>query len=310
MTAAESKDTKVSPTISKICMLISATCMGVVGLFVTLLGRYEVYTIVLLRGIFGALFLTVFLIKSRSFSNAFIKESFRFHWKALLISGFVYPFVIYFYFFSIVSYGYAIAAFLLYTSGIFVIFFIIITKMNHVSKFTIMSFILAILGVAIIMEFWKGLILTLGLIAGLLSGLTLGIFVFYKKIIYNKRNNIRMELDAKGDFDTFLAWWHLLFLIFAFLPFGFSDLLTLTFFEVIIAILLGLISTALAFTLYNIGIKNDEGGDIIILSYIEPIIAIILTVLILGSLSIFTIIGGSLILIANLIVLRYSNRYK
>ena len=310
MTIVESKETKVSPAISKISMLMSATCMGVVGLFVTLLGNYEVYTIVLLRGLFGSLFLTVFLIKSRSFSKAFIKESFRFHWKALLISGLVYPFVIYFYFFTIVSYGYAIAAFLLYTSGIFVIFFIIITKMNHVSKFTIISFILAILGVAIIMEFWNGLILTLGLITGILSGLTLGIFVFYKKIIYNKRNIIKMDLKAKGDFDTFLAWWHILFLIFVFLPFGFSDLLNLTLLEVLIAILLGLISTALAFTLYNVGIKNDEGGDIIILSYFEPIVATILAVLILGRLSIFTIIGGALILFANFIVLRYTNRYK
>ena len=161
------------------------------------LGNFEVYSIVFLRGIFGALFLTLFLIKSRSFSKAFFKESFRFHWKALLISGLVYPFVIYFYFFTIISYGYAIAAFLLYTSGIFVLIFIIITKMNKVSKITIMSFILAIIGVAIIMEFWNGLIITLGLITGILSGLTLAIFVFYKKIIYNKRNNIRLELKAK-----------------------------------------------------------------------------------------------------------------
>jgi drug/metabolite transporter (DMT)-like permease len=310
MTILETKERKVSPTISKICMLMSATCMGIVGLFVTFLGNYEVYTIVLLRGIFGALFLSIFLIKSRSFSKEFLKESFRFHWKALFISGLVYPFVIYFYFFTIVSYGYAIAAFLLYTSGIFVIIFIIVTRMNKVSKITIMSFILAIIGVAIIMEFWNGLILTLGLFTGILSGLALGIFVFYKKIIYNKRNNIRMELKAKGDFDTFLAFFHVLFLIIVFLPFGFFDLLNLTFFDVIIAILLGLISTALGFALYNVGIKNDDGGNIIILSYIEPIVATILTVLVLRTLSIFTIIGGILILIANFIVLKYSNRYK
>jgi DME family drug/metabolite transporter len=310
MTAIESKKTKVNPSISKISMLMSATCMGIVGLFVTFLGSFEVYTIVLLRGIFGALFLTLFLIKSRSFSKAFFKESFRFHWKALLISGLVYPFVIYFYFFTIISYGYAIAAFLLYTSGIFVLIFIIITKMNKVSKITIMSFILAIIGVAIIMEFWNGLIITLGLITGILSGLTLAIFVFYKKIIYNKRNNIKIELKAEGDFDTFLAWWHVLFLIFVFLPIGFLDLLKLTFLELIIAILLGLISTALAFTLYNVGIKNDEGGNIIILSYIEPVVATILAVLILRTLSIFTIIGGSMILCANFIVLKYSNRNK
>jgi len=306
MEVKEAEDTKVSPSISKICMLLSAISMGSVGLFVTLLGNYQVYTIVLLRGIFGVFFLTLFMIKTHSFSREFFNESFKLHWKPLIISGIVYPFVIYFYFFSITIYGYAIAAFLLYTSGIFVIIFIIITKMEKVSKISIISFILALIGVAIIMEFWNGQLVSLSLIIGVLSGLALGIFVFYKKIIYNQRNNFSQNVKAKGDFDTFLAWWHALFLIFAFLPLGAVDLLRLTLIDLIFAMLLGLIPTALAFALYNAGVKNDKGGNIIILSYIEPVVATILTVLILRTLSIFTIIGGSLILFANFIVLRYT----
>ena len=306
MEIKETEDMKVNPIVSKMCMLMSATCMGSVGLFVTLLENYQVYTIVLLRGIFGVFFLTLFMIRTHSFSREFLNESFKLHWKPLIISGLVYPVVIYFYFYSITIYGYAIAAFLLYTSGIFVLIFIIITKMDKVAKISIMSFILALIGVAVIMEFWKGQILSLGLFAGLISGLALSIFVFYKKIIYNKRNNFRQNLKAKGDFDTFLAWWHLLFLIFVFLPLGASEILRLTLIELIFAMLLGLIPTALAFALYNTGVKNDKGGNIIILSYIEPVVATILAALVLKSLSIFTIIGGSLILIANIIELRFS----
>lgn len=308
MEVKENEVTKVSPTTSKLCMLLSAMSMGSVGLFVTLLGNYQVYTIVLLRGIFGVLFLTLFMMKTHSFSRKFFSESFKFHWKPLIISGLVYPVVIYFYFYSIIIYGYAIAAFLLYTSGIFVLIFIILTKMDKVSKISIMSFILAILGVAIIMEFWNGQLISLGLFAGLLSGLALGIFVFYKKIIYNQRKNLGQNAKTKGDFDTFLAWWHLLFLIFPFLPLGALELLRLTLIDLIFAMLLGLIPTALAFALYNAGVKNDKGGNIIILSYIEPVVATILAALVLKSLSIFTIIGGSLILIANIIVLKYSDR--
>ena len=304
--AEDSKDTKVSPTISKMSMLLSAIFMGNVGLFVTFLGKYSIFTIVLLRGIFGTFFLTLFMIKSRSLSKEFLKESIKLHWKPLIISGLIYPFIIYLYFFTIIIYGYAIAAFLLYTGGIFVLIFIIVSKMEKVPKISIISFILALIGVAIIMEFWNGQLVSLSLIIGVLSGLALGIFVFYKKIIYNQRNNFSQNVKAKGDFDTFLAWWHALFLIFAFLPLGAVDLLRLTLIDLIFAMLLGLIPTALAFALYNVGVKNDKGGNIIILSYIEPVVATILTVLILKSLSIFTIIGGALILIANIIVLKFS----
>ncbi len=302
------KDETVSPKVSQISMLMSAICMGNVGLFVTALGGYPIYTIVLLRGIFGTFFLTLFMIKSHSLSREFLKESFKYHWKPLIISSLIYPILIYLYFLNITIYGYAIAAFLLYTSGIFVLILIKLTKMDTISNTTIISFILAIIGVAIIMEFWNFQALRiLPLITGILSGFTLAIFIFYKKIIYNKRNNDVQVLKAKGDFDIFLAWFNTLFIIIIFLPLGASDLPRLTYMELIFAIFLGLIPTALAFYLYNVGVKNDKGGSIIILSFIEPIIATINTIIFLKIFSIYTIIGGTLILIANIIVLKYSN---
>ena len=304
----KSENIKSSPLISQISMLLSGICMGVVGWFVTFLGSYHLSTIVLLRGLFGVFFLTLFMIKTHSFSREFFNESFKFHWKALIISGLIYPFVIYLYFLSITIYGYAIAAFLLYTSGIFVLLFILLTKMEKVSKINIISFVLAILGVGIIMEFWNSPPLSLSLIIGIFSGLTLSFFIFYKKIIYNKRKNLEQELKAKGDFDIFLAWWHALFLIFIFLPFGANDLPKLTYIEWMFAVLLGLIPTALAFTLYNIGVKNDKGGNIIILSYVETVVATIITIIFLNLFSIYTIIGGLFIIMANIIVLKYSGK--
>ena len=202
----KSENIKSSPLISQISMLLSGICMGVVGWFVTFLGSYHLSTIVLLRGLFGVFFLTLFMIKTHSFSREFFNESFKFHWKALIISGLIYPFVIYLYFLSITIYGYAIAAFLLYTSGIFVLLFIILTRMEKVSKINIVSFVLAILGVGIIMEFWNVPPLSLSLIIGISSGIALSFFIFYKKIIYNKRKTLEQELKAKGDFDIFLAW--------------------------------------------------------------------------------------------------------
>ena len=302
MVISDSTHSTTSPSTSKICMLVSAVCMGNVGLFITLLAGYPVYSIVFFRGLFGTLFLTIFMIKNRSFNKEFIRESFGLHWKLLIIIGIVNALIIYFYFVSISISGYAIAAFLLYTSGIFFIFFLIITK-EKVSKINLLSFFLAIIGVAVIMEFWFG-ILNWGVFYGLLSGLTLGVLVFCKKKIYNKRIQNATELNSKGDFDMFLAWWPTLCLALLFLPLGAADLLRLTLLDLIICLLLGFIPTALAFWLYNIGIKNDKGGNIVILAYFETVMATINTIIFLKIFSIYTIIGGALILIANAIVLK------
>lgn len=301
-----SNNTKIKPSVSKISMFFSAICMGNVGLILSFLSGYPIHTLVLLRGIFGNLFLTIIMIFIKSFSREFLKESFRLIWKPLIISGMVYPLVIFFYFMCITISGYAIAAFLLYTNGLFLLILLFLTKEEKISKINVFSVFLALIGVSIIMEFWDNNLFSPGIITGLLSGLTLSIHIFYRKKIYNKRYKLNNKLQAKGNFDIFLSWWSTLLLILVFLPFGATDLLKLSINDILFSLLLGLIPTALAFTLYNVGIKNDKGGNIVILLYFEPVMAMINTAIFLQNLSIFIIIGGILILMANVIVLRYS----
>lgn len=307
MTTIDSNDIKVSPTVSKICMIISAISMGHVGFIISFLDKFNVLTIVLIRGLFGTFFLTLFLLKSNSLKWDFLKESLKIHWKELLIIGIMNPLIILFYFINIILTGYSFAAFLLYTGPMFFLLFLILSREEKVSRINTFCFIIAVIGVAITMEFWKGKALISGVFFGILSGLTLGILIFYKKKIYIKRKNSEILFKAKGDFDTFLAWWPTLFIIFMFLPISISDLMKFSFFDLIFALILGLFPTALAFLLYNIGIKNDKSGNIIILSYLEPVTATILNIIVLKSISLFTIIGGSLILVANLMVLKYSS---
>lgn len=298
-----------SSKLSKISMLISAISMGCVGLFVTLLQSFSIFAIVLFRGIFGTIFLTIFMIKTKSFSLKFFIESLQNHWKLLLIIGMINPLVIYLYFLNISISGYAIAAFLLYTNGIFVMLFLMLAKLDPVSKINILSFILALIGVAIIMEFWEGFQLTWGIFLGLLSGIFLALLIFCKKKVYMNREHDQsiINFKTKGNFDIFLAWWPTLFLILVFIPISGIELLRITWPTLIYASLLGLIPTALAFTLYNIGVKNDNGGNIIILAYIEPIAATICDIIIKGSFSLAILIGGAFILIANILVLKNSH---
>ncbi|MHA1233640.1 MAG: DMT family transporter [Promethearchaeota archaeon] len=302
MTIEELDDDHFSPKVSKISMFLSGIFMGNVGIFISLLSGYPIYSIVLFRGIFGAAFLILFMIITRSFSITFFKECFKMHWKHLIILAIANPLVVFLYFMNIALTGYAFAAFLLYTSGVFLLIFLVITKEDKVSKINFISFILAIAGISIIMEFWTGQVLILGIVLGIFSGFCLGILIFYKKKMYK----IRGKNKSNGNFDAFLTLWSTLFLIFPFLPLGITDLFRITILDLVFILLLGLIPTALAFTLYNIGVKKDKGGNIIILSYFEPVMATINTAIFLNNLSIFTIIGGFFVLLANFITLRYS----
>ena len=296
---------KVTPIISKIAMLTSGICMGSVGLFITLLNTFPIYSIVFFRGLFGTLFLTILMLYSKSFSIHFIAQSFKLHWKYLLFIAITNPLVILFYFLTIQISGSAFAAFLLYTSGIYLLLLLTFTKEEKISKLNYLCFTLAIVGVSIIMEFWTGNILSYGLLYGLLSGLTLGILIFSKKKIYNKRNIINSTFLKRGNFDIFLTWFSTLSLVLIFLPIGINDLFKFTLGDLYISLLLGFIPTAFAFTLYNIGVKNDQGGNIVILSYSEIIVSVIINLYFFPSFSIFTIIGGSLVILANVIILKF-----
>jgi drug/metabolite transporter (DMT)-like permease len=158
------------------------------------------------------------------------------------------------------------------------------------------------------MEFWTGQGLSYGTILAILAGLILGIQVYFVKKIYIDRKENSSTLEAKGNLDILLAWFPTLFLILFFLPFGVLELAQFTWLDLIYVLILGLVPTALSFVLYNIGLKGDKGGNIIILSYFEPVVATINTVIFLQAFSIYTIIGGSLILIVNIIVLIFTRK--
>ncbi|TXT60545.1 MAG: conserved membrane protein of unknown function [Promethearchaeota archaeon] len=298
--------------ISEISMLISAVSMGFVGLMVDFLSGFPTYSIVLFRGVFGTFFLTLWMMKTGAFSKTFLKNNFKLHWKNLAILILIYPLGILFYFLNIQVSGYAIAAFLLYMNGIILLGIEYITKEEEtIPKINILSFFLAIFGVLVIMEVWEGSLLLNSLLFGLGSAVFLAINIFIRKMMYKRRYRSEgIGRDDEGAFDTFLAWWATITLIIFFLPFGASDLFRLSLLDLFVCLLLGLFPTALAFILYNIGIKNDKTGNVIILGYFEPFVATINTAIFLQKFSIFTVLGGGLIIIANIIVIRKSKRSK
>ena len=148
----------------------------------------------------------------------------------------------------------------------------------------------------------------LSLLFGILSGIALGISILIKKLSYRKLDKIDPEYKENFGFYSGIALSRTLVLGFALLPFSFSNLILLTGKEWIISIFLGLITGAIAFSLYNYGLKEDKGGNIIILSYIEPIVASVVNIILLNELSVGIFLGGILIVVANLIILKSEKR--
>jgi drug/metabolite transporter (DMT)-like permease len=200
--------------------------------------------------------------------------------------------------------GPAIAAFLLYTGGVFALIFYRIFLKIRINTLNWIAFLIAVLGVAIILKPWEFLgDLNYNILISLLSGVLLGMNITIRKKIYLKMEIINDSFKRSADFYIAMVLFPTSMLAILFLPFSFNDILNFTSLEWLFAILLGLIPTSLAFTLYNIGLQGDTNGDVIILSYIEPIIASIINAILISALEITVLVGGSIILIANIIIL-------
>ncbi|MHA1688776.1 MAG: hypothetical protein ACTSYC_10020 [Promethearchaeota archaeon] len=111
----------LNPPLAKLSMLLSGICMGTVGIFLVYLqgAGYSINSIIFFRGVFGTILLSPFMIKSNSFNKKLFLETFKFHWKNLLLSNIFYALMVISYLTAILILGFAVPAFLLYTSGIF-----------------------------------------------------------------------------------------------------------------------------------------------------------------------------------------------
>jgi len=285
-------------------MFLAGFLMGFVGLFVIALGTPS-YVTACLRGLFGSAFLTIFFLARKQFHQV---KLIRINWGAAVLLAVSNATTILFYFSTILLGGFAFGAFMLYTGGIFAVVFIRLVLKERVKPLHYLAFGFASLGVATIIEFWSGIQLNAGIITGLLSGISLGANTLSKKMYYKTLDQRGDSTKDFGEAPTVLAWWAtltlgLIFLIPSFFYFAISP-----FPDTGIVFLFGLIPTAIAFSSFNYGLRADRGGDVLILAYVEPIVATVLSAILGQGLSIFLLLGGAAIIGANiLIILTRSN---
>ncbi|MDK2795173.1 MAG: hypothetical protein PWQ58_372 [Archaeoglobaceae archaeon] len=260
----------------ELAILFSAILMGTISIFVRNTGS-DPLSVTFLRLFFATIFLLPLIVLTR---------------EKLRISKLLFA-LAFFNLLTIVSYISAIqhveagtAALLLYTAPIYVLIFAFLTG-ERIERKSIISLLLGLLGLYLMLSPYPEL--NLGLISGIVSGISYAVvFALTKK--------------AK-EFSSFqITFFNILFGSLLLLPYfvlNFAD------FSIPWAIGLGLIPSAIPFTLLVYGIKHVKLHRAPIIALIEPLSAIVVGYIYFGEiLTSKQIFGGILIILSTAISLR------
>lgn len=259
----------------ELAILFSAILMGTLSIFVRNTGNDALF-VAFLRLSFATIFLLPFAVLIKEFKIT------KLHF-ALAIFNLI---TILSYINSIQHIEAGTAALLLYTAPIYVLIFATI-RGERIERKTLISLPIGLFGLYLMLSPYPEL--NFGLISGIVSGISYSVvFTLTKK--------------AK-DFSPFhITFFNVLFGSIILLPYF---LLKLSEFSLPWAFGLGLIPTAIPFTLFIYGVKRVKLQKAPIIALIEPVFAILVGFLYFGEiLSPLQILGGILVITATIIVLK------
>lgn len=274
---------------SLIFLITSMTIFGTVGLFRRLIPMSS-SIIAFTRGIIGALFIILFsLITRRKFSKERIKENLLF----LIISGICIGFN---WILLFEAYNYttvATATLCYYMAPIFIIIVSPFLLKEKLSAKKIICVIVALVGMVFISGILTTKFTSINDAKGVLLGL--GAAVLYASVILmNKKFKPGIDAYDKTTIQLLSAALILIpYILFT------EDLSTITFdtTAIIMLLIVAIVHTGFAYTLYFGSISNLPAQTVAIFSYIDPVVAIILSAVFLNEkMGILEIIGAVLIL--------------
>lgn len=277
---------------SKIMIIISMIIFGTIALFVKNINLSS-QEIALYRALFAFIIIFLFLLITKKLIPL---KKLKKELPILAISGFLIAFG---WILLFESYNYttvSVATLAYYFAPVIVAITCAILFKEKMNKKNIICFSFATLGVIFVSGIFAKnyasnhfLGFTLALLAAIL---------YASVIILNKKIN---HLDGINK-----TCYQFLFVIVVLIPYvlytkGFN-LDKLNHISWINLLIIGIIHTGITYCLYFTSIKNLKGSEIAILSYIDPFVAIILSVCILGeNITIFQIIGAILIILFSLL---------
>ncbi|MCS7125925.1 MAG: DMT family transporter [Aigarchaeota archaeon] len=244
------------------------------------------------RALFATVILTPFvsLYKRREFIEA-LRE-----WKLLILNGLMNSLGWVSLFISMKLIPIANAVLLNYLAPIFVALAAPLVLKEKVRKITMISLMLSITGVLMMLYNQFGEVNWIGISYGLLSSLFYAIFILLSKKI---REGVSSYILASYTYIFTLIFLGIFTIFMSY------DLYLGEYFPPQL-ILMGVMNTAFAVTIYFHGLGLIEAQRAVILTYLEPVTAAVLGTIILGQmLSSETLIGGILIILAGYLVSRY-----
>lgn len=263
-------------------IFLTAVIFGSNGIFARIL---ELPTPVLLfyRFLFGTIILlSYFLIRRRKLSIPQIQR------KEIIGLGALNTLLAVLGFYSFTHTSIANAEVLLYAFPIYVIIFAPILLKEKIEKSTILYVVVSFIGLAIIAfsnNLQSGSDNLLGIIAGFIGGIIFALYTITAKFIRNKIDGLELNLFTMIISVLLLS------------PFLFIFQYNLAFIKIILLMIMGLFHSALALSFYYTGIKMVKAQHVGIISYFEPLSAVIFALLIFGEIpSLYTLVGGGLII--------------
>lgn len=273
---------------------LAAVLFGTVGIFVKAI-NLNVEAIVFYRTFLGGIFLLFFSLLQGSISSLIPKGK-KFY---LFSMGFFMAITIYAYFTAIKTTSFSIAILLLYTAPVFVAMLSALFLGEKINKITIAAICLSILGVLLMVNPFSleiGSNYLTGIAFGLLSGFCYGLEAILSRYLR----------DSYSGY-TQAVWLNFISAL-IFLPFALDIPFVAIFANFFYLLLLGLIPTAISFSLYFNGLSKVKASRGIIVLSLEPISGIAIAIAILNeSLSVYTLLGGASIITSVFLVMRERN---
>ena len=273
---------------SKFIYIISMLIFSTIGIFrkyVPLSSEFVAFT----RGVIGVLFLVFFIIFYKKKIN---KTSIKNNLLLLIISG---CFIGLNWLFLFESYKYtsvATATLCYYMAPIFILLVSPIFLKEKLNKVNIICIIAALIGMVLVSGIIEVGFNDINTLKGVLFGLAAAI-LYASVVIMNKK------IRSISPYDKTIV--QLSFASIVLVPYllgtgGFSNLV----FDrdsIILLLIMGVIHTGLAYALFFGSMENISGQSIALFSYIDPVMAIVLSTIILDErMTIIQVIGAILIL--------------
>jgi len=292
----ENKDS-VNKIIPVIYVLIAGITWGIIGLFVRNLNGYGFSSmgIVFLRSISGSIIMGIFLL-------LYNRDLFRIRMKDIwcfigtgIVSLTLFNIC---YFTTIKMTSLAVAAILLYTAPSMVMVMSAVIFKEKLTMVGIVSVILAFAGCALVTGVVgsENSISAAGIIIGLGSGLGYALYSIFA----------RFALD-KGYHSFTVTFYTLIFssigTVFFFQPALTAEVLTEDWWVILLIAGFGLISTAIPYIFYTLGLQRMEAGKASVIASVEPVTATVIGLLIYNEhLSAMSVVGVALVLISIAVV--------